>query len=139
MTKKDENQKTFSISNLAEEFEISTRTIRFYEEKGLICPGRTEGNQRIYTRKDRARLILILKGRKFGYSIDEIAEIIGLANIDLDEIDQIKKTLEYGQKRLAEIRERISELKLLEEDIVSFHDKAKDRLQILLKEKNKEK
>ncbi|MCB9480797.1 MAG: MerR family transcriptional regulator [Desulfobacteraceae bacterium] len=135
MTKNDKQQKTFSISNLAEEFEISTRTIRFYEEKGLICPGRTEGNQRIYTRKDRARLILILKGRKFGYSIDEIAEIIGLANIDLDEIDQIRKTLEFGKKRLTEIRERISELKLLEEDIVSFHDKAKERLEKLLKEK----
>jgi DNA-binding transcriptional MerR regulator len=138
MNDKKKSQQTFSISTLAEEFEISTRTIRFYEEKGLILPGRTEGNQRIYTRKDRARLILILKGRKFGYSIDEIAEIIGLADIDVDEIDQIRKTLEYGKKRLTEIRERISELKLLEEDIVSFHNKAKDRLDTLLHEKNKE-
>lgn len=137
MNDKKKSQQTFSISTLAEEFEISTRTIRFYEEKGLILPGRTEGNQRIYTRKDRARLVLILKGRKFGYSIDEIAEIIGLADIDVDEIDQIRKTLEYGKKRLAEIRERISELKLLEEDIVSFHNKAQDRLETLLQEKNK--
>jgi len=94
----------FTISQLAEEFDISTRTIRFYEEKGLIAPRRSKGNQRIYTRRDRARLKLILRGKRFGYSLDEIAEMMGMNDIDMNEADQIKKALEYGDRKLLEIR-----------------------------------
>ena len=60
---------TFSISELAQEFDISSRTIRFYEEKGLIAPRRTKGNQRRYTAKDRFRLKWIIRGKRFGYSL----------------------------------------------------------------------
>ena len=67
----------YTISDLAEEFHISTRTIRFYEEKSLISPGRTKGNHRIYSRRDRARLRLILRGKRFGYTLEEIAETRG--------------------------------------------------------------
>ena len=65
--------KRFSISQLASELKISTRSIRFYEERGLIAPQRTSGNQRIYGKRDRARLKLILRGKRFGYSLIEIA------------------------------------------------------------------
>ena len=129
-TDNDSNE-VYSISDLSEAFEISTRSIRFYEEKKLITPKRTEGNQRIYTRRERARLKLILRGKRFGYTLDEIAEIIGMTDIDFDEIEQITKALKFGKKRVAEIRERINELTLLEQDLLTFQAKIEERLQSL--------
>lgn len=131
MTEEREAKEFYSISELSEEFEISTRSIRFYEEKKLISPKRSEGNQRIYTRRDRARLKLILRGKRFGYTLDEIAEIIGMTDIDFDEIEQIKKAIKFGEKRVAEIRERINELTLLEQDLLTFQGKIEERLQVL--------
>ena len=81
----------YTISDLATEFEISSRTIRFYEEKGLISPQRTKGNQRIYDKRDRARLKLILRGKRFGYSLDEILEMIGMTDLNISELEQIEK------------------------------------------------
>ncbi len=124
----NETKEFYSISELSEEFEISTRSIRFYEEKNLISPKRTDGNQRIYTRRERARLKLILRGKRFGYSLDEIAGIIGMTDIDFDEIEQITKALKFGKKRVAEIRDRINELSLLEQDLLTFQKKIEDRL-----------
>jgi len=121
----------FTISQLAEEFDISTRTIRFYEEKGLIAPLRSKGNQRIYTRRDRARLKLILRGKRFGYSLDEISEMMGMNDIDMNESDQIKKALEFGDRKLAEIRTRVEELILLEQDIGSVKKKLIERLAVI--------
>lgn len=128
MTRDPKAAPVFTISRLAEEFDISTRTIRFYEEKGLIAPRRSKGNQRIYTRRDRARLKLILRGKRFGYSLDEIAEMMGMNDIDMNEADQIKKALEYGDRKLAEIRTHMEELDLLERDICSVKAKLIERL-----------
>jgi len=132
---KEDKKDTYTISALADEFDISTRSIRFYEEKNLISPQRTDGNQRFYTRRDRARLKLILRGKRFGYSLEEIAEIIGMTDIDIDEEDQIKKTLKFGKKRLDELRERIHELTLLEQDLTTFQEKIQSRLEELDKSK----
>ena len=121
--KKKNNDRTYTISDLATEFEISPRTIRFYEEKGLISPKRTKGNQRKYARRDRARLKLILRGKRFGYSLDEIAEMIGMTDVNMSEAEQIEKSLAYGEKKLAEIRERIRELDLLQEDLLSVKER----------------
>lgn len=121
--KKKNNERTYTISDLATEFEISPRTIRFYEEKGLISPKRTKGNQRKYARRDRARLKLILRGKRFGYSLDEIAEMIGMTDVNMSEAEQIQKSLAYGEKKLAEIRERIRELDLLQEDLLSVKER----------------
>ncbi len=118
----------FTISQLAEEFDISTRTIRFYEEKGLIAPRRSKGNQRIYNRRDRARLKLILRGKRFGYSLDEISEMMGMNDIDMNEADQIRKALEFGDRKLLEIQTRMEELSLLEQDIRSVKKKLVFRL-----------
>lgn len=122
-SKKKNNDRTYTISDLATEFEISPRTIRFYEEKGLISPKRTKGNQRKYARRDRARLKLILRGKRFGYSLDEIAEMIGMTDVNMSEAEQIEKSLAYGEKKLAEIRERIRELDLLQEDLLSVKER----------------
>jgi len=118
----------FTISQLARELNISTRSIRYYEEKGLISPQRTRGNQRVYSRRDRARLKLILRGKRFGYALNEIAEMIGHTNVDVDETEQIKKSLHYGEKKLSEIRDRINELKKLEQEMNTIKGKLQQRL-----------
>ena len=126
--KKDARNGGYIISDLATEFDISSRTIRFYEEKGLISPQRTKGNQRIYDKRDRARLKLILRGKRFGYSLDEIAEMIGMTDLNMSEVEQIEKSLDYAKKKLAEIRDRIKDLELLEEDLLSVKAKFYKRL-----------
>lgn len=123
-----------SISELAAQLDISPRTIRFYEEKGLINPRRTPGNQRVYTPKDRARLKLILRGKRFGFSLDEIAEMIGMADTDMDEVSQIQKSLDYGRKKLNEIRDRMKDLIILEQDLLAVQKKLEKRLKELTKE-----
>ncbi|MEM0022826.1 MAG: MerR family DNA-binding transcriptional regulator, partial [Archaeoglobaceae archaeon] len=109
---KSEEKETFTISELAREFEISTRTIRYYEELGLLSPQRTSGNQRIFTRKDRVRLKLILRGKRLGFSLSEIKEMIEMYDI-AGESEQIRLTLKYGEKKLKEIEEKIKELEML--------------------------
>lgn len=121
----------FTISELANELDISTRTIRFYEEKGLLSPRRSPGNQRLYSRRDRARLKLILRGKRFGYSLEQIAEMIGMAEVDLDEAEQIRRSLAYGQEKLAEIAQRLEELRLLEQDILAVRERLLVRLALL--------
>jgi DNA-binding transcriptional MerR regulator len=127
------SSESFSISDLAAEFDVSPRTIRFYEEKGLLSPARTKGNQRIYNRRDRSRLRLILRGRRFGYHLEEIADMIGLDEVDLDEAEQIRQSLAYGGRKLAEIRSRIEELTLLEKDLQATAAKLRRRLEALEK------
>ena len=128
-------KKRFTISDLAAEFCVTSRSIRFYEEKGLIRPSRTAGNQRIYSSKDRIRLKLILRGKRFGYTLDEIAKMIGLADVDVNEIDQIRTALAYGDRKLREIRQRMTELKAMEADMVAVRQKLVIRLGELDKEK----
>ncbi len=119
---------TFSISELADELDISTRAIRFYEEKGLILPERTQGNHRIYRKRDRARLKLIMRGKRLGYSLDEIAEMIGMAETNMDEVEQLKKSLAYGDNKLKEIDRHMEELQILKHDLLDVRKKILNRL-----------
>jgi DNA-binding transcriptional MerR regulator len=90
---------TYSISDLAGEFDVTTRTIRFYEEKGLLKP-RREGTRRIYGPADRTRLRLILRGKRLGLSLDESAEIIGLYGSPGNNRRQLELLIEkIGQRR----------------------------------------
>lgn len=123
--------KTYTISALAKEFDVSHRTIRFYEEKGLLAPLRSKGNQRIYRRRDRARIKLILRGKRFGYTLEEIGQIIGYTDLDVDEVRQIQTALAFGERKLRDIRERIEDLVLMEQDLMAVKDKLLKRLNAL--------
>ncbi len=120
---------SYTISQLAEAFEVSTRTIRFYEEKGLLSPSRSAGNQRIYSKRDRARLKLILRGKRFGYPLDDIAAMIGMADVDLNEADQIRNALTYGDRKLREIQSQIEQLQVLDQDLRAVREKLLRRLE----------
>lgn len=120
-------QETFTISELAVQLDISTSTIRFYEEKGLLSPRRTDGNHRVYTAKDRGRLKLILRGKHFGASLDEIAEMVGMADGDMDEVHQIDRSLYYVEKKFLEIERKKQEIDLFERDLSALKEKLLGR------------
>ncbi len=130
-TDKNGTEEYFSISDLAAQLEISPSTIRFYEDKGLISPKRTAGNQRVYTRKDRARLKLIIRGKRFGASLDEIAEMIGKAGSGMDEKKQIEISLAHIEAKFDEIEDHRRELSLLEQDLKNLKALLKKRLKEL--------
>ena len=96
----ENTKRHFTISELAKEFDVSKRHIRFCEEKGLITPRITKLNRRIYSRYDRARLKLIFHCVLIGYSQNQIVELMGMLDADLDEADQIKKGLVYAERMI---------------------------------------
>ncbi|AMX83811.1 MerR family transcriptional regulator [Geobacillus subterraneus] len=118
----------FTISDLAHEFDVSTRTIRYYEERGLLTPMRTESGQRLYTKKERAKLKLILRGKRFGFSLDEIHEMIALFDEDRTGRKQLEKTVEYGRKKIKEVSERIDDLLQLKAEMESLLSDFEKRL-----------
>ncbi|NUK29467.1 MerR family DNA-binding transcriptional regulator [Parageobacillus sp. VR-IP] len=120
-----------TISQLAQEFDISTRTIRYYEERGLIAPIRTESGQRLYTKKERAKLKLILRGKRFGFSLEEIHEMISLFDQDRTGRKQLEKTIEYGRKKIKEVNERIDDLMQLKEEMEAMLVDLEKRLREL--------
>jgi len=105
---------TYGIAELAREFGVTTRTIRFYEDKNLLTPAR-EGQRRIYSQRDRVRLRLIMRGKRLGFSLDEILEMIDLYDEDPTEIAQLKLFI-------SKIHERRVVLERQREDIASILD-----------------
>lgn len=92
------NKVTYSIGELAKEFDITTRSIRFYEDEGLLSP-RRQGQQRIYTNKDRVRLKLILRGKRLGFSLAETRRLFELYDADNSSAAQLEKVLELVSEK----------------------------------------
>jgi len=97
--KADDIEPVFSITDLAQELDLTTRTIRFYEDRGLLRPAR-RGQQRVYSRADRTRLKLVLRGKRLGWPLDDIREMIEL----YDTPDGERKQLEVMLTRIAQSR-----------------------------------
>lgn len=89
----------YTISQLAKEFDISTRTVRYYEELGLLEPSRSEGNQRLFSKREYARLKLISRGKRYGFQLDEIKEMVTLFDKDRTGSKQLERTIEYGSQK----------------------------------------
>jgi DNA-binding transcriptional MerR regulator len=115
----DGPQKFFTISDLAREFSISTRTIRFYEEKGFINPQR-DGQRRIYSAADRARIRLILRGKRIGFTLAESMEIIEMYQPGQSDAQQLDSLLE----RIAERRTTLQQQRQDLEDMLSALDEV---------------
>jgi len=101
----------FTISEIAKELKVKKSHIRSYEKKGLISPGNNKLGRRIYSQHDRARLELIFHFELIDYSLDQIAELIGIPDVNLDKIEQFKKSLEYGEKKIDELEKQSKEIK----------------------------
>ena len=91
-------RETWNIAELAKEYDVTTRTIRFYEDKGLISPERV-GQRRVYHPRDRVRLQLIMRGKRLGFSLDEIQKMIDLYDGDPTEAAQLKLFIEKLRER----------------------------------------
>lgn len=95
----------YTVTRLAEDLGVTPRTIRFYEDKGLITPNRA-GSTRIYTHRDRARMKLILRGKRLGFSLRDIAEFLDLYDVDRTQAAQMRKLLRAVRQRLDELEEQ---------------------------------
>jgi DNA-binding transcriptional MerR regulator len=122
-------EQVFSISELAAMFDISSRTIRYYEEVGLLASENRESlsKQRTYTNHERRRLKLILRGKKLGFSLQEIKEMIDLYESNPEGEGEKRKIIEFADRKLGEIEEQILQLQLLKADILAHKEKYIDR------------
>jgi DNA-binding transcriptional MerR regulator len=105
------NEKTelMTIREMCEAFDVTPRTLRFYEAKELLSPLR-EGSKRLFTRRDRARLTLILRGKRFGFSLEDIRQTLDLYDRDGSNEAQRKRTCELARERLAVMEAQRAEL-----------------------------
>jgi len=122
--------KLFTIRDLAKECGVSARTLRFYEEKGLLNPQR-QGLERLYTRRDRARLKYVLMGRNVGFSLDEVREMLDLYDLGDGQETQLKVALAKFRERIAQLERQkadiervIDELRRASENVESMLERA---------------
>jgi len=95
-----------TIREMCDAFDVTPRTLRFYEQKELLSPIR-EGTKRLFTRRDRARLKLILRGKRFGFSLEEIRQLLNLYNRGDQQFTQLTQVYEVAKMRLGDlIRQR---------------------------------
>ena len=95
----------YTVTRLADELGVTPRTIRFYEDKGLLSPSRA-GTTRIYTQRDRARMTLILRGKRLGFSLRDISEFLDLYDADVTQAAQMRKLIHAVRLRLEELEEQ---------------------------------
>jgi DNA-binding transcriptional MerR regulator len=100
---------TTTIREMCEAFDVTPRTLRFYESKELLFPIR-EGQKRLFTKRDRARLKLILRGKRFGFSLEEIRQLLDLYNRDDTQQIQLEHTCKVAKQHLIELETQRSEL-----------------------------
>lgn len=104
----------YSVSMLAEEFGLNPRTLRFYEDRGLVLP-RRRGGGRIYSEDDRSRLALIMKGKQLGFTLSEIASMLGKADTAAGRLrltrPQIDSQIRYLEKQISDMMDALAELR----------------------------
>ncbi len=105
-----------TIREMCEAYDVTPRTLRFYEAKELLTPIRI-GTRRLFTRRDRARLALILRGKRFGFSLEDIRQTLDLYDRDGGATAQRQKAYELAMKRLAEMEAQRAELDLAIADL----------------------
>ena len=120
-----ENRDLFAIADLAREFGISTRAIRFYEAKGLLAPERV-GATRIFRRRDRARLILILRGKRLGFSLRDISDYLSL--YDANRSQQVHLLTAKVDERLASLEAQLQDLQTTISELKEIRKLADERL-----------
>ncbi|HRF30423.1 MAG: MerR family DNA-binding transcriptional regulator [Azonexus sp.] len=118
---------TFAISDLAREFEITPRTIRFWEDQGILAPQR-EGSKRIFTRRDRARLKMALRGKRLGLSLAEIKDLIGMYSSTEDETPQLLECLRVMEKRRLALEQQREDIEAMLTEIAQFETQCQQEL-----------
>lgn len=118
---------TYTISELAREFEVTTRTIRFYEDQGLLSP-RREGTTRIFSQRDRVRLKLALRGKRLGFSLAEIRELFELYDVSRDEKKQLEEFLARLDRRRVHLEQQREDIEIMLNEISFFANQCRQLL-----------
>ena len=113
---KSKDAKANTITEMCKLFQVSARTLRFYESKELLFPIRN-GQHRLFTKSDRGRMKLIMQGKRFGFSLEEIRQLLNLYDIGDQQKTQLAKTYELASKRLKVMIEQKNELTTAIEDL----------------------
>jgi DNA-binding transcriptional MerR regulator len=124
---------TYTITELAKEFDVTTRTIRFYEDKGLLKPAR-QGLTRIYSARDRVRLKLVLRGKRIGFSLDEVREIMDMYDSAPGEIGQLDYMLDKLAERRAMLHRRQQDIELTLKELNEIEVQCRERLATMVKQ-----
>jgi len=117
----------YSVTQLAEELGVTARTIRFYEDQGLITPQRA-GNTRVYTHRDRVRMILILRGKRMGFTLKDIKEFLDLYVVDTTHVEQMKDLLSKVRRRIGTLE---SQLQAVQTSLAELRDMERISLETL--------
>jgi DNA-binding transcriptional MerR regulator len=107
---------TMTIRQMCDAHQVTPRTLRFYEAKELLTPIR-QGSKRLYTRKDRARLQLILRGKRFGFSLEDIRQLLDMYDHNGSNQVQLERTYQLAQDRIAQMKAQAAELSLAIQDL----------------------
>lgn len=119
---------TYSISDLARELDITTRTIRFYEEQGMLCPER-RGLERIYSARDKVTLKLILRGKRIGFSLAECRDLIGLYDPSGDNQKQLTTMLVKIAERRAQLDQQLLDIQQMQLELDTAEERCKAALE----------
>jgi DNA-binding transcriptional MerR regulator len=117
----------FAISDLAREFGITPRTLRFWEDQGILAPAR-EGSKRVFNRRDRARLKMALRGKRLGLSLAEIKDLIGMYNSTEDETPQLSECLRVMHKRRSALEQQREDIEAMLAEISQFETLCQEEL-----------
>ncbi len=118
---------SLSITDLSREFDVTTRAIRFYEDEGLLHP-RRQGRNRVYSNRDRVRLKLILRGKRLGFTLSEIAEIISLYHSEPGESAQLDYFIEKIRERRRQLLQQKDDIEVTLTELDAIERQCRERL-----------
>jgi len=119
---------TYSISDLAREFDVTTRTIRFYEEEGLLLP-RRDGQSRVYTDQDRVKLKLILRGKRLGFSLAESRSLIEMYDPSGGNLKQLNALLEKIRSRREALKQQLADIEVMQHELDAAEDRCRQAME----------
>ena len=121
------SEQTYSIGQMCADFDVTPRTLRFYEQKELLTPIR-EGQKRIFTQRDRGRLKLILRGKRFGFSLEDIRQWLNLYDLGDGQVTQLTLWVENATKQMDTLRAQRDDLEDAMSELQGLIDVAKGEL-----------
>ncbi|MFQ3234942.1 MAG: DNA-binding transcriptional MerR regulator [Paraglaciecola sp.] len=122
--------KIYTIGELAKELDITSRSIRFYEESGLLCPQRN-GQNRVYSKKDKVRLKLILRGKRLGFSLAETKTLFALYDSHQNSQIQLEAMLDMTTEKRAHMMQQMKDIKALMNELDEVEARCKEELTLL--------
>jgi DNA-binding transcriptional MerR regulator len=123
----DDHRRLYSTTELAVAAGVTPRTVRFYEAQGLLQPQRA-GIMRVYTYRDRARLALIRRSKRLGFSLQDIADVLALYNVDQERTEHARTALRKARGRIAELEEKMTDLQQTLRELRKLEQQASAQL-----------